>query len=178
MKNLKRLIDEFGLLYYDSVHFTGDKCFPLNNCCAFWDFFEKPRSLQNLISQTDDPIYKVTHTVATHAFALAVALKLNPIFIAGVNLPINVRDYNYINPSRSPLPFMMLRLALQKIRFPNTETDFAGKSQLQTLEDFKNIAAVANSQGISVFCLNKESIISEIPGISYLSEEGWTRYGF
>ena len=168
---ISSILPSSNIIIYDQTHFGGETCFPKNYCCDFWDYFGNESSLQDLLSaqyQIEDS-YKITHTVATHGFALAVLLKLNPIYIAGIELPVTVKDYNYYHWWKNPLPLMRLRLLVQRARKPRLKTDFGGNALTDTLKDFENIARIAREANISVYCLNKNSILTKVDGIDYLS---------
>ena len=168
---INSILPSSNIIIYDQIHFGGKSCFPKNYCCDFWEYFGNEIPLQDLVSAQyqAENAYRVTHTVATHGLALAVLLKLNPIYIAGIELPATVKDYNYYRWWKNPLPLMTIRLLIQRIMKPKLKTDFGGNAATDTLRDFENIARIAQKANISIYCLNKTSILTKVDGIEYLS---------
>jgi len=171
LDHINSILPSSNVIIYDQTHFGGNTCFPKNYCCDFWNYFGNETPLQDLLSaqyQTKNA-YGITHTVAMHGFALAVLLKLNPIYIAGIELPVTVKDYNYYHWWKNPLPIMSLRLLIQRAMKPKLKTDFGGNAITSTLRDFEKIARMARKANISVYCLNKTSILAKVDGIEYRS---------
>jgi len=170
LNKLKKIVSDSNIMLYDQRHFDKE-CKPRNTCCDFYDYFELENCIQGLLQLefSDAKGYGIGHTVTTHAFAIAVLLKLEPIFIAGVNLPSTWKKYKTYRPFKFPLGFETMKYNFYKFRNPKGQTPFAGNALAETLDDFKYIASVADRLGISVYSINDDSPINNINKIKKIS---------
>ena len=160
---------------YNQKHFAGQECFSRDLCCEISENLIEGPSIQELLGKmigSESAAYGQGSTVALHGYALAVLLKANPIYIAGVELPIQCKDYrayrNLFRPNER-LKSKMMRifrdnLSISKYRM----TDFGEAGQDAILHDFKLIADVARKMGIKTFSLSKTSPLNLVDGINYL----------
>jgi len=171
LNELKKIVTDTNIILYDQRHFDNKECKPRNTCCDFYDYFELENCIQDLLQLEvgDAKTYGVSHTVTTHAFAIAVLLKLDPIFIAGVNLPSTWKKYKTYRPFKFPLGIETLKYNFYKFRNPKGQTPFAGNALTETIEDFKYIASVADKLGLSVYSINDDSPINHIYKIKKIS---------
>jgi len=171
LDELQKIVSDTNIILYDQRHFGNKECVPRNTCCDFYDHFELGNCIQDLLQleMSSAKSYSVSHTVTTHAFAIAVLLKLNPIFIAGVNLPATWKKYKSYRPFKFPMGIETLKFNFYKLRNPQGQTPFAGSALVETLEDFQYIASVADKLGISVYSLNDDSPINRVNKIRKIS---------
>jgi len=168
---IENYITDSNVIIYDQRHFDKKACIPRETCCDFYNHFEVGKCIQDLLKLEvgDAESYGVSHTVAAHGFAIAVLLKLNPIFIAGVNLPTVWKEYKTYRPFKFPMGFKTLRFNIYKVRNPKKTTPFSGYAFAETLDDFSYIASVARRLGIHIYSLEKDSPINNVRGIDKIS---------
>ncbi len=162
-------------ILYNQKHFNGNSCSKESLCCEITRKLIQGPSIQELLGKmngSQSAAYGEGSTVALHGYALAVLLKANPIYIAGVELPIRYKDYRtYRNLFRANeklyskgMRIFRDYLAISKYR----KTDFGEAGQNAILDDFKSIAEVAGKLGIKTFSLSKTSPLNLVTGINYL----------
>lgn len=158
------------IVVYDQRHFNGQFCDPIRNCCLFSKMLVHEKTIQELLSDKiglSFPSYSPGSTVAIQGFALAILLNLNPIYIAGVEIPTDIRDYNYIHNLKMPnesLKSKFKRVVLRKLLLTSRPTDFTDE-YLQIMRDFDGLAEIAEKLGITTFCLSKTSSLNKISRI-------------
>ena len=157
---------------YNQNHFAGQECFSRELCCEISENLLEGPSIQELLGKmigSESAAYGQGSTVALHGYALAVLLKDNPIYIAGVELPIQCQDYrayrNLFRPNER-LKSKMMRifrdnLSISKYRM----TDFGEAGQEKILDDFRKISKIATSLGIKTYVIGNKSPLNEVPGM-------------
>jgi hypothetical protein len=168
----------FGSNYhilYEQRHFNQLPCDPRNICCDISAKFELGRTIQELLghtSQNPSPAYSEGATVALHGYALAVLLRANPIYIAGVDLPTTTKSYrsfrHWFRPHEGFVR-KIVRLCRDFVDNGNVVSDFGVAGQLNILNDFQLIAEVANQLGSKTYCLSEESPLLKLNGITKYS---------
>jgi hypothetical protein len=125
----------------------------------------------NQLIGKNGPAYSQGSGVAIHGFALAIILRLNPIFIAGVEIPRTEGEYlsyrNYLRRNEAWRSKAKRLLRLVFLKNLDKPTDFSGEVYEIILEDFKNLAEIASSLGITVHSLSSTSPLNQIPNISF-----------
>jgi hypothetical protein len=175
---LKKIIAAFDFVLYDQRHFGNLVCKPQANCCKFVSHFNIDVSIQELLNElasNDFSPYGLSHTVASHRFALAVLLGFNPIYIAGVELPEKNKNYKAYNNFKNPI--ISFKGRIHKILTRFEKSDFFGSARSETLQDFYKIAKIAKIHGAKVFCLSKTSPLLQISGIDYMSPKIFNHIG-
>lgn len=164
-----------NFILYNQKHFKGISCSEESLCCEISRKLIQGPSIQELLGEMNgsrSAAYGEGSTVALHGYALAVLLKANPIYIAGVELPIKYKDYrayrNLFRPNER-LNSKVMRIFRDYLSTTkHRKTDFGEASQEAILEDFKLIAEVAGKLGIQTFSLSKTSPLNLVVGINYL----------
>jgi hypothetical protein len=159
-------------ILYNQKHFEGKSCGEESLCCEISRKLIQGPSIQEILgnlSGSRSPAYGEGSTVALHGYALAVLLKANPIYIAGVELPIKYKDYraykNLFRPNEQ-LYSKVKRifrdyLSISKYRM----TDFGEAGQEKILEDFRMIHKVASNLGITTYVIGEKSPLNKISGM-------------
>ncbi len=163
-----------NVLLYDQRHFEGKNCSPKDLCCTISKNLITGPSIQELLSKLighSSLIYGQGATVALHGYALAVLLRANPIYLAGIELPTRYGDYqayrNFFRRHES-IPQKILRVLRDEVFISkNRATDFGKAGQHKILEDFGSISAAAVALGISTICLSESSPLNKIAGIKF-----------
>lgn len=164
------------LTVYDQRHFYHESCLPINKlCCILAEKFIDSPSIQEELAalmNSKSPAYGEGSTVTLHGFALAVLLRCNPIFIAGVELPTRIAQYkSYNNWFRhgEKISSKLKRLVIQGSFFLGMKsTDFGIAGRENILMDFDSISTIAHKLGINVFSLSKTSPLNGLNHIQYL----------
>jgi hypothetical protein len=159
-------------ILYNQKHFKGNSCSEESLCCEISRNLIQGPSVQELLGEMDgsqSAAYGEGSTVALHGYALAVLLKANPIYIAGVELPIKYKDYrayrNLFRPNER-LHSKVMRifrdyLSITKYRM----TDFGEAGQEKILEDFRKILQVASNLGITTYVIGDKSPLNKLSGM-------------
>ena len=117
------------------------------------------------------PAYSEGSGVAIHGLALAILLKLNPIYILGVEIPRTESEYlSYKNLKRRNESLVKKINRRVRLSFPklfNRQSDFGGDTYSVIINDFGNLARIANLLGITVVSLSPTSPINNIEGITF-----------
>jgi hypothetical protein len=161
-------------LWYDQSHFDGKFCSPIRPCCEFYENYISEPSIQELLNKiingSNLPVINRGATVALYGYALAILLRLNPIYLIGIELPEKRKDYKHYKNWKWPaekLRSRFKRLALQYLHFlPSRPIDLAGKRQ-EIVSDFSSLNSVATKLGIVTISLSSTSPLNEIPGIRH-----------
>jgi hypothetical protein len=160
---------------FDQRHFGLGHALTENlNCCKFSNFYGVGPAIQDLLSKDSTNLnthYSEGSTVALHGYALAVLLKCNPIFIAGVDLPILARDYKaYKNYKRYGESFKnkIRRLIIEFNLKVDVVSAFGNEDRLQILDDFKIIESIASEFGIKTYVLSPKSELSKLAGFNFI----------
>ena len=160
-------------IVFDERHFSGHYCNPEKNCCYFSKSFDTLPAIQELVqekSYIDFSEIATSSTVGTYGLSMAILLGLNPIFISGIELPRNLKDYKWYRNWKTPVPIHFFRNYILRIRKPLKANDF-GEGFEQTIEAFGQIVNAANSLGIKIYCMSRTSALLAVPGITYISVE-------
>jgi hypothetical protein len=160
-------------IVFDERHFAGQYCNPEKNCCYFSKRFDNLPAIQELIQDKSSINFSeiaTSSTVGTYGLSLAILLGLNPIFISGIELPRNLKDYKWYKNWKTPIPLHFFRNYILRIRKPLKANDF-GEGFDQTIEAFTQIVKAANSLGIKIYCMSKTSALLAVPGITCISVE-------
>jgi hypothetical protein len=159
---------------FDQRHFGFGHALTENlNCCKFSNFYGVSPAIQELLSKKSlnfNTYYSEGGTVALHGYALAVLLKCNPIFIAGVDLPILARDYKaYKNYKRLGESFKnKIRRLINEFHLEaDAVSAFGNENNLQILEDFKIIESIASEFGIKTYVLSPKSELNKLAGFDF-----------
>lgn len=164
---------DFNVLY-EQRHFHNSKCSTQEICCVVSRRFDLGKPIQELLGNlvfSDDPAYSEGATVGLHGYALAVLLEANPIYIAGIDLPTTTKTYraykNWFRPGEG-LHKRSIRLIREFLDSGKELNDFGNAGQDNILNDFRLISEIADSIGISTFCLSEKSILNSLEKIHYL----------
>lgn len=159
---------------FDQRHFGFGHALTENlNCCKFSNFYGVGPAIQDLLSKKStnfNAYYSEGSTVALHGYALAVLLKCNPIFIAGVDLPILARDYKaYKNYKRFSESFRVkIRRLISEFHLEaDAVSVFGNEDKLQILKDFKIIESIASEFGIKSYVLSSKSELNKLPEFTF-----------
>ena len=161
-------------LWYDQSHFGGKLCEPIRPCCEFYRKYITEPSIQELLNKTisgpDSPLFSRGATVALFGYALAILLRLNPIYLIGIELPEQRKDYKHYKNWKWPeekIKSRLMRLILQHLHFiPSKPIDLAGHRQ-EIVSDFNSMNSYAMKLGIKTISLSPTSPLNNIPGIAY-----------
>ena len=163
---------DFHVLY-EQRHFHKTTCSPQNICCVVSERFDLGKSIQELLGNlalSDAPGYSEGATVALHGYALAVLLGSNPIYIAGVDLPTNTKDYlsykNWFRPHEG-IVRKLARWCRSLVDFGDTASDFGDGAMNRILSDFIEISKIASDNGIQTYCLSESSPLVSGAGLEY-----------
>jgi len=169
---LKEVVRLPNFILYNQKHFSGNECSSRNLCCEISEKFIAGPSIQELLGKMnylESAAYGEGSTVALHGYALAVLLKANPIYIAGVELPIYYKDYRaYRNLFRrhEKIHSKIKRILKDNFFFSkNRMTDFGEAGREQILEDFCKILKIAKEMGITTYAIGVKSPLGQIPGM-------------
>ena len=82
---------------YDERHFQHKECFPKKKCCDLLKDDPNRKTIQEILSNFFDSKFVVPqgNTVAEYALCIALIMGCNPIYIQGIELPLNHKDYIY-----------------------------------------------------------------------------------
>ena len=167
---------DFNVLY-EQRHFRKAKCNPQKICCAVSGRFNLGNPIQELLGHlvaSTDPAYSEGATVALHGYALAVLLRSNPIYIAGVDLPTTTKDYraykDWYKPHESVVRKLMRRFR-SVIDSGKIASDFGKAGQENILKDFERISKLAHGMGIRTHTLSKNSPLATLANINYLEHD-------
>jgi hypothetical protein len=179
---VENLISDLGspgrfsfFIYYDHQHIAPhSKDFSNLNCCLFREQLVRDEPIQVQLSRLvgkSHAAYGTGSTVALHGFALAVLLRSNPIYIAGVELPSKQSEYKAFRNFKRPDEILLRkfwRIFKQNFHFGNQEiTDWPESVREQILDDFQAIADVAHSIGTEIFCLSSTSPLLKLNHIKF-----------
>jgi hypothetical protein len=160
-------------ILYEQRHFHQLSCNPKKICCEVSARFKLGKPIQELLGrlvQSNKHIYSEGATVALHGYALAVLLRANPIYIAGVDLPNTTKNYrsyrHWFRPHENSLR-KITRLFRDWRDSGKRLSDFGNTGMENILRDFQSIAKVANSLGIATYSLSKGSPLNEIEFIHF-----------
>jgi len=158
-------------ILYEQRHFHELPCIPRKLCCEISGKFELGQTIQELLGQliqNPNPAYSEGATVALHGYALAVLLRANPIYIAGVDLPTTTKSYrtyrHWFIPHES-LPRKVIRLFRDWRDSGKKLSDFGNAGLHEILNDFDRITKVAIRMGIKTYCLSEMSPLNNIVGV-------------
>jgi hypothetical protein len=171
---LSRNLNVDWITVFDQRHFGLGHALTENlNCCKFSNFYGAGPAIQDLLSEKStnfNTCFSEGSTVALHGYALAVLLNCNPIFIAGVDLPILARDYkSYKNYKRFGETFRnKIRRLINEFQLEaNAVSAFGNEDRLQILEDFKLIESIASEFGIKSYVLSEKSELNNLAGFTF-----------
>jgi hypothetical protein len=180
--SVQNLASLSNVIPYDSVHLNPFLPTSENGqICYFGDKLKVGPSMQELVfnlKNENKMTYSSGHTVAIHGFALAVLLKLNPIYLCGIEIPITMNNYKYINNlkrlnySNESLDEYLKRMA--KNYFDGIgkkfKTDFSDQTYNKIINDFSIVASIARELGINVINLSPKSSLSYVEGITTIEK--------
>ena len=159
---------------YEQRHFHQVPCDSRKLCCKVSAEFELGKTIQELLGslvQSNMPVYSEGATVALHGYALAVLLGANPIYISGIDLPTTTKKYraykNWFRPGEG-LRRKSLRLIRDFLDSGKELNDFGNAGLHNILNDFRLISELADSIGITTFCLSENSFLNSLENIHYL----------
>ena len=160
---------------YNQKHFDRIDCPDKDFCCQVSQHLVKGLSIQEILGQESGlnaPAYGEGSTVALHGYALAVLLKANPIYLSGIELPIQYKDYRAYNNLFRPnekIHSKIKRVFKDYIYFSRKRrTDFGEAGQKSILHDFESISKIAVSFGIKTFSLSQTSPLNNVSGINFI----------
>ncbi|CAN1644202.1 hypothetical protein MCERH3_00046 [Candidatus Nanopelagicaceae bacterium] len=166
-------LSDFNVLY-EQRHFHNTTCNPQEICCEVSERFELGKPIQELLGYlvlSEKPAYSEGATVGLHGYALAVLLGANPIYIAGIDLPTTTKKYraykNWFRPGEG-LRRKSLRLIRDFLDSGKGLNDFGNAGLHNILNDFRLISELADSIGITTFCLSENSFLNSLENIHYL----------
>ncbi len=156
---------------YEQRHFYQLPCDPRRICCDVSGEFELGHSIQELLGQTiqnPNPTYSEGATVALHGYALAVLLRANPIYIAGVDLPTTTKSHrsyrHWFRPHES-LPRRVIRLFRDWQDSGKLLNDFGNAGLDNILRNFRLISEVAHSLNLTTISLSEKSSLNVLEHI-------------
>lgn len=165
---------DFNVLY-EQTHFHKATCDPHGICCAVSARFELGKPIQELLGSlisSENPVYSEGATVALHGYALAVLLRANPIYIAGVDLPTTTKSYrsykHWFRPHES-LPRKCIRLFRDWRDSGKTLSDFGNAGLDNILKDFRSISEVAHSLNLTTISLSEKSSLNVLEHIKLIN---------
>jgi hypothetical protein len=160
---------------YNQKHFDRIDCRDKDLCCHVSQHLVKGLSIQEILGQESGlnaPAYGEGSTVALHGYALAVLLKANPIYLSGIELPIQYKDYraykNLFRPNEGILSKIKRVFKDYIYVSRKRRTDFGEAGQKSILQDFHSIALIAEQLGIKTYSLSEISPLNQVDGIDYL----------
>jgi len=176
-KILGELTSSKNYVYYSQRHFFGKDCSPPGKCCLIAKEIDFGTSIQEIVNKLigeTGPAYSEGSGVAIHGFALAIILKLNPIYILGVEIPRTEAEYlsykNWKRRNESLVKKFRRWMRLSFSKYFNRDSDFGGDTYPIIINDFTNLVKLANSLGIEVISLSTTSPLNHIQGIVFRSK--------
>ena len=173
--SLEHVSTSHRYILYNQKHFKRIDCRVKDFCCHVSENLVKGPAIQELLGQESGlnaPAYGEGSTAALHGYALAVLLKANPIYLAGIELPIYYKDYLAYN--NFFLPNERIRSKIKRV-FRNyvyvsksKRTDFGEAGQKSILKDFESISKIAVSLGIKTYSLSQTSPLNNVFGINFV----------
>ena len=180
---------EISWFEYDQRHFGGISCnnqidsrFYLNEkqeCCNHIGQTTIQEFLQEKYTTIDH--YSTGSTVAIHALSLAIILGCKTIYIGGVELPIDEKDYKYFGANSLADIFKdetggvkINKLKIKKFfaRVFNFKIKSVFYSDIPSiLNDFKYLNNLCIKEDIKLFNLCNNSSLNKIPNFKYLNPE-------
>jgi len=158
-------------ILYEQRHFHKLPCDSRKLCCEVSAKFKLGRTIQELLGQlvqNSNPMYSEGATVALHGYALAVLLRANPIYIAGVDLPTTTKSHrsyrHWFRPHES-LPRKVIRLFRDWRDSGKKLSDFGNAGLENILEDFRLISEVAHSLNLTTISLSEKSSLNVLEHI-------------
>jgi hypothetical protein len=168
---LKEIFKSDSNVLYEQRHFHQLPCDPRKICCEVSGKFELGQTIQELLGQLiqdPNPTYSEGATVALHGYALAVLLRANPIYIAGVDLPTTTKSHrsyrHWFRPHES-LPRKVIRLCRDWRDSGKKLSDFGNAGLDNILMDFRLISEVAHSLNLTTFSLSEKSSLNVLEHI-------------
>jgi hypothetical protein len=168
---MAEIFESSSNILYEQRHFHELPCDPQKLCCKVSGKFELGQTIQELLgqlTQTPTPTYSEGATVALHGYALAVLLRANPIYIAGVDLPTTIKSYrsyrHWFRPHES-LHRKVIRLFRDLQDSGEKLSDFGNAGLDNILEDFRLISEVAHSLNLTTISLSKISSLNVLEHI-------------
>ena len=162
-------------ILYNQKHFDRIDCRDKDLCCQVSQHLVKGLSIQEILGQESGlnaPAYGEGSTVALHGYALAVLLKANPIYLSGIELPIQYKDYraykNLFRPNEGILSKIKRVFRDYIYVSRKRKTDFGAAGQKSILHDFESISKIAVSFGIKTFSLSQTSPLNNVSGINFI----------
>ena len=156
---------------YEQRHFHQLPCDSPKICCDVSGKFELGQTIQELLGQiiqNPNPTYSEGATVALHGYALAVLLRANPIYIAGVDLPTTTKSHrsyrHWFRPHES-LPRKVIRLFRDWRDSGKKLSDFGNAGLDNILMDFRLISEVAHSLNLTTISLSEKSSLNVLEHI-------------
>lgn len=153
-------------ILYEQRHFYELPCSPRKLCCEVSGKFELGQTIQEFLGQLiqqPNPAYSEGATVALHGYALAVLLRANPIYIAGVDLPTTTKSHrsyrHWFRPHES-LPRKVIRLFRDWRDSGEKLSDFGNAGLDNILMDFRLISEVAHSLNLTTISLSEKSSLN------------------
>lgn len=168
---LKEIFKSDSDVLYEQRHFHQLPCNPRKICCDVSGKFELGQTIQELLGQliqNPNPTYSEGATVALHGYALAVLLRANPIYIAGVDLPTTTKSHrsfrHWFRPHES-LPRKVIRLFRDWRDSGKKLSDFGNAGLDNILMDFRLISEVAHSLNLTTISLSEKSSLNVLEHI-------------
>ena len=161
-------------ILYEQRHFHELPCDSRKLCCEVSAKFKLGKTIQELLGQiiqNPNPTYSEGATVALHGYALAVLLRANPIYIAGVDLPTTTKSHrsyrHWFRPHES-LPRKVVRLFRDWRDSGKKLNDFGNAGLDNILMDFRLISEVAHSLNLTTISLSEKSSLNVLEYIKPL----------
>jgi hypothetical protein len=168
---LKEIFKSDSDVLYEQRHFHHLPCDPRKICCDVSGKFELGQTIQELLGQliqNPNPAYSEGATVALHGYALAVLLRANPIYIAGVDLPTTTKSHrsfrHWFRPHES-LPRKVIRLFRDWRDSGKKLSDFGNAGLENILMDFRLISEIAHSLNLTTISLSEKSSLNVLEHI-------------
>jgi len=174
---LEKIFKSDSNVLYEQRHFHHLPCTPQQICCAISARFELGKPIQELLGSlvsSNDPSYSEGATVALHGYALAVLFGANPIYIAGVDLPVTSKKYRSYKHWFLPHENMarkLIRLLRDLLDNGAKLSDFGKAGLDKILMDFDSISKLAEMFGIVTYSLSEQSTLNRLEHITFLKQE-------
>lgn len=163
-------------ILFDQRHFQGHLCEPVDGCCEIFVKSAIGETIQEQLvrrSPCANTTYDGSHSVAFHAIALAIMLGATPIYVAGVEFPLDRKDYGYYRPWKIPptgsLPktvqYVVARLKdrlLDRLQRNSSVYTDHGDSLLRDLESLAQAASETDQEIINT---SSTSLLTQARGI-------------
>ena len=126
-----------------------------------------------------EPLYRGVGTSVLHSLALAILMGCSPIYIQGVELPLEKKNYVYHQSWRGGAWMICRALKAQLQEWltgrPEYSDFFAAINE--TLASFTRLVELCHNEGRGIYNLSSTSNLNRISSLPYLSPEEVVKRG-